>query len=518
MKSSYMHRQGKCMQHSAISKQLFTRVFSVYLVTAVIITSFQITDEYNHTEESINHEILNIYETFKLAISADLWTYDIDSLNSIVQGMIKLDLVNGIEILDTDGEIILSMGIASQQENQSRNQVLSSASGKHSYKMDQYIEKTKQRLLLGTLIIYSKYENIFNRVKYGILLIVISALLKTSCLWLIFSFFIKKYLASPLLRFSEQVNQVNFDNLSEQKIDIKSMDVNELSFLQDNFNHLLSKLSDASTRLDQLNLDLEDKVEQRTSELNNSIKDLTESKKMNALSILVNGMAHEINTPIGVALTGNSHLLTNLQKAKDKFDDNTLSKQDLMNFFDTALKSSSLVDECARKVGNLVSRFKKVSGEVNNKSEVVVQEVVETILAVYRHQLEKNNVNIRTFVEIKTPIIMDPSVIPQILSTFIENSLAHAFQGLDRGEIQCTFYVADSVLKIRYFDNGVGLRELEAERIFDPFYTTNRGLHTGLGLNIIYNLVVTGLGGKISCTSKTGLGLNVDLPIKPSSD
>jgi len=64
----------------------------------------------------------------------------------------------------------------------------------------------------------------------------------------------------------------------------------------------------------------------------------------------------------------------------------------------------------------------------------------------------------------------------------------------------------------------VGLRELEAERIFDPFYTTNRGLHTGLGLNIIYNLVVTGLGGKITCTSKTGLGLNVDLPIKPSSN
>jgi len=503
------------MQHTAISKQLFTRVFSIYVIVAVLITSLQIIDEYNHTQADIKQEILNINETFKPAISTDLWSFHIDALNSLAQGMMKLDLVNGIEILDAQGAQILSMGTAVTQEQDGISHTL--AFSKHRYQMDQYIKETNQRLVLGTLVIYSNHENVFNRVKYGILLIIISSLLKTTCLWLIFSFFIKKYLARPLLRFSGQVNQINFENLNEQKIDIQNKDVNELSFLQDNFNGLLSKLSDSSTSLDQLNKELEAKVIERTSELKNSVRDLIESRKMNALSILIDGMAHEINTPNGTARTGNSYLLENIKIIQKKLEQEDLSKQELKDFIKSASESATLVDKSIQKVGSLVKHFKQIRGRLNEESEVMITELVDTTLAAYASQLARNNISINTQVDIKTPIIMDPSVIPQILSTFLDNSLEHAFQGELGGEIKCMLNMKDDVLKIHYSDNGIGLKALEEEKVFDPFYTTNRGSHTGLGLNIIYNLVVTGLGGKITCSGETGLVLTVEFPVnKPT--
>ena len=503
------------MQHTAISKQLFTRVFSIYVIVAVLITSLQIIDEYNHTQADIKQEILNINETFKPAISTDLWTFHIDALNSLAQGMMKLDLVNGIEILDAQGAQVLSMGTAEQQALNANSHTL--AFGKHHYQMDQYIKETNQRIVLGTLVIYSNHENVFNRVKYGILLIIISSLLKTTCLWLIFSFFIKKYLASPLLRFSEQINQVNFKNLNEQQIDIQNKDVNELSFLQDNFNGLLTKLSDSSSSLDKLNKELEAKVIERTSELKNSVRELIESKKMNALSILVDGMAHEINTPIGIARTGNSYLLENIKKIRDRLEQKDLSKQELIDFLESATESSMLVDKSTKKVGSLITHFKQIRGRLNEQSEVMVAELVNTILAAYASQLTLKNITISTRVDIDSPIKIDPSVIPQILSTFIDNSLEHGFQGAASGEIKCILSMENNILNIHYSDNGMGLKTLEEERVFDPFYTTNRGSHTGLGLNIIYNLVVTGLGGKISCSGENGLVLTVEFPInKPA--
>ena len=141
-------------------------------------------------------------------------------------------------------------------------------------------------------------------------------------------------------------------------------------------------------------------------------------------------------------------------------------------------------------------------------------DVARMIVDVYSVTFETKNINASVEVTADNLILLDPSALPQILAAFIDNSLDHAFSGLTTGEIAIKITLADSNLYIDYSDNGHGIRDLEAERLFDPFYTSKRGQHTGLGLNIIYNFVTARLGGKINCIHNSGLHFNVTIPVE----
>ncbi len=515
---------GKAELKSTLSRQLFGKVFGIYVLAAILITCYQIVDEYNHTESVINKEIANIYDTFEPAILDGLWNFNMESIHSIVKGMLKLDLVNGIEIYGSDSSMVLSLGIHAENDKegteQSKALSWTSKSARYNYKIIQNIKGTNKKVSLGLLVIHSNFQNIFDRVKYGIMLILISSVLKTSFLWLVFSYFIKKELSEPLLSFSKQINDINFDNIVDNRIEIKANKDNELTSLQNSFNSLLHKLSDSSVslekvnvELDQINMELESRVKLRTLELEESIKNLAESKKMNALALLVNGVAHEINTPLGVVVTSNSYLLNMIENIDTLSKKGSITKNDLNDFLVDAKLSTELVASNANKMSNMISRFKKISGSESEKSAVNVKDMVRLITDVFQPNFERYNVNISTEIDVNELVIMDTSAIPQILSALIENSLNHAFKGLDHGEIKLIINLEQDVINIAYFDNGCGIRELESERLFDPFYTTKRGEHSGLGLNIIYNYVVNRLQGKISCNSDNGLRFNISFPV-----
>ncbi len=504
---------------SDISKQLFTKVFGIYVITAILITCYQVVEEFNHTQKNISNEISQILSTFEPVIIDALWTLNIDSIESIVKGMMKIDIINGIEIYDSNQENIVYIH-SEKVENTGFISLFSPPQSKHyPFNLTITLGKDNQEQFIGRLIVYSNFESVFERIKYGVILLIISSIIKTLALWLIFSYFIKKYLADPIVLLSDQVNHVDFDDIKE--ISINTSGDNELSSLKDSFNDLLLRLGKSSTdlksamhKLDTLNIELEDKVSQRTLALKESMAEVSESKKMHALSILVNGVAHEINTPLGVVVTSTSYLSSLVKDINRLYSSEKLKKSDIENYLDSATSALSLTEENSGKIANLVKRFKQLNYNTGEKNNINTAEVVKTVLKSYAPALTKNNICINSEVRVDSIIELEPSIIPHILTTFIDNSIDHAFKETNDGDIQISIVLNMGVLNIHYTDFGSGIGDHDIEKLFDPFYTSDRGNFSGLGLNIIFNLVVNKLAGSITCDDEDGLSFNVSFPVE----
>jgi signal transduction histidine kinase len=141
-----------------------------------------------------------------------------------------------------------------------------------------------------------------------------------------------------------------------------------------------------------------------------------------------------------------------------------------------------------------------------------VNDVVNTVKTLFK----RKNYTINIDVDEKLNLITYPSAWNQILTNFLTNSHIHGFDGIDNGEISIKFVEHNGFLTLTYSDNGKGLDSSVVNRIFDPFVTTKRGQGgSGLGMNIVYNLVDAKLKGTIKCLETTqGCSFEVKVPIK----
>ncbi len=504
---------------SEISRQLFTKVFGVYVITAILITSYQVVEEFDHTQKNISGEISQIFSTFEPVIIDALWTVNIDSIESIVKGMMKIDIISGIEIVNSNQNKIVSIHSNKHSNNGFESLFLTSKTQQYPFELIIKLDKIDKNKVIGRLVVFSNFESVFKRIKYGVVLLIIFSVIKTLCLWLIFSYFIKKYLADPILSLSQQVENINFDNIKE--INIRTSGDNELSSLKASFNDLLIRLDKSSSdlklaihKLDKLNAGLEDKVTQRTQALKESMEDISESKKMHALSILVNGVAHEINTPLGVVVTSTSYLFDLAKDINRLYSDENLKKADIENYLSKTMSALSLAEDNTGKITNLVRRFKQLNYNTGEKTSINIGEVVKTVLDSYSSAFINHNISISSDVQVDAIIELDPSIIPHILTTFVDNSINHAFKETNDGDIKISVALDNGALYIHYSDYGSGIGDRDIDKLFDPFYTSDRGSFSGLGLNIIFNLVVNTLAGTITCNDKDGLNFDVSFPVE----
>ncbi len=256
---------------------------------------------------------------------------------------------------------------------------------------------------------------------------------------------------------------------------------------------------------------LEERVQQRTVDLEQSFKrlekaqiQLLESKKMASLGGLVAGVAHEINTPIGICVTAASHLSDSSQKIKSTLVDNKLSKAKLENYIDGADKSCQLIVSNIERASELISSFKQVA--VDQSSErfrtFLIKEYISEVLVSLTPKINRANITVTFDVDDDFEVKSSPSAIAQILTNFITNSITHGFTDNNSGQISISVQETGALIKITYQDTGCGIPSTHLEMIYEPFFTTKRGQGgSGLGLHIVYNLVHQLLKGSLTCTS-----------------
>ncbi|WP_373976374.1 ATP-binding protein [Chitinibacter sp. SCUT-21] len=275
------------------------------------------------------------------------------------------------------------------------------------------------------------------------------------------------------------------------------------------------EIHDLNVRLMQANEELEQRVQERTQQLAKSNQDLhkamdqlVQSEKLAALGSLVAGIAHELNTPLGAALTCSSTLSAQSQEIQQKLANSTLKKSALDEFIDNNLSATQLIERNIQRASDLVANFKQVAIDTDStrRREFDLSETIDEVLTMLQLQLERTPYQFENGVP--KGIIFDsfPGPLEQIISNLILNSVTHGFENRSYGKV--TLYsepVNSQWQRLIFEDNGCGMSPEIQKRVFDPFFTTKLGKGgSGLGLYITYNIVCNILGGELELESELG--------------
>ncbi|TNI87284.1 ATP-binding protein [Aeromonas sobria] len=300
------------------------------------------------------------------------------------------------------------------------------------------------------------------------------------------------------------------------------------------FGYDITQLKKVEREIIQLNEQLEGKVVERTrslSEANGQLgkayddlkqaqQTLVESEKMASLGSLVAGVAHEINTPIGISVTASSYLQERVADFKSHIDSKQLSRSYLTEFTVNLDESMQLLQSNLRRASELIASFKQVAVDQSSEARYnfSLADNLHQVVVSLGHKLKKSQCEVDIQCDPKLSTFSFPGSFTQIYSNLILNSINHGFDNWDKPKkITIKVEQQGEDLLIDYSDNGRGIPPEILPRIFDPFVTSKRGQGgSGLGTHIIYNLVVQLLRGRINCISTPGNGaqFHIRLPIQ----
>jgi len=283
-------------------------------------------------------------------------------------------------------------------------------------------------------------------------------------------------------------------------------------------------------------VELELLVHKRTVDLEKSMSNLklTQSKlvaseKQASLGRLVSGVAHEINTPLGVAKMAFSTAQSSALELFQAFKIDSIQDKPVLSRFTKFQKSAIMLESNFERLSNLVNSFKQIS--VNDdewKSQPFdINILMDSVIRLHRSTAKNQSIELTAETEENLQVTSYPELIGQILSGLIENAIQHGFSGLEGGRILVQTYrkadsnessLSDSLI-IKVTDNGNGIASHLLPSIFDPF-TAHSPSNIGLGLHVITNRVDNILKGEIVCENLEDKGcsftLTIPLSVAPS--
>ncbi|MBF0131092.1 MAG: HAMP domain-containing histidine kinase [Magnetococcales bacterium] len=238
---------------------------------------------------------------------------------------------------------------------------------------------------------------------------------------------------------------------------------------------------------------------------------LFESEKMAYLGSLVAGVAHEINTPVGIGITAASFLEEKCRDIHALCAAGTMKKSDLIAFVGDARESSEMVLNNLQRAAELIRSFKQVAVDQSNeeKRRFNINDYINHIFKSLQPRLKNKKIIVSTVCPKDLQYYGLPGVLSQIVTNLVENSLKHGFDADESGKIHVSVEPFAGKIRLTYSDTGRGIAEDSLQHIFEPFFTTARNQGgSGLGLHIVYNLVTQTLGGSIDCQSSPGNGVS----------
>lgn len=295
----------------------------------------------------------------------------------------------------------------------------------------------------------------------------------------------------------------------------------EVGSLTESFNTMIRVIQEHET-------DLEQKVDERTIELRFRTKELqatigelketqtslVQAEKMASLGQLVAGIAHEINTPLGVGVTAASSLKEETGQLERLFAEKQLGKAALKTYLERATTIGDMLETNLNRAAELIQNFKMVAADRSNahRRTIQVAEYVNRIVDSLSPKLKKTPHTLELEIPESLEVETYPGELAQVITNFVMNAILHAFDESQQGQMKLHVADKDTMWSLDFHDDGRGISDENLKKIFEPFFTTKRGHGgTGLGLHIVFNIVKSNLQGDISCESKLGSGTTFHL-------
>lgn len=303
-------------------------------------------------------------------------------------------------------------------------------------------------------------------------------------------------------------------------VDTDSRLYEELSLLNNELANAQRELVKKNSQLETLNHQLQTTVD----ELQRTRQELIQSEKMASLGRLVAGFAHEINTPIGIALTAGSVITEGVDTIDQMLAAEEVSEKELTKVLEKTQQAGQLVVANLNRAANLVGSFKRTSIDQIHEAKRLfdLNRIFEDTVFSLAGKFKQTAISIEIFCPSGINIYGYPGIISQVLANLLLNSWLHGFDsGQLAGNITVEAGVKDNHIEINYHDTGKGISEQVLKNLFEPFHTTKRARgSTGLGLYLCYNIVVSQLNGKISCKSQVNQGCTfyISFPFEIVSD
>ncbi|MDF0606113.1 ATP-binding protein [Neisseriaceae bacterium TC5R-5] len=365
---------------------------------------------------------------------------------------------------------------------------------------------------LGTVTVFLSRQALAQREREKLIELLAQIILLDVLIFIIMSFNLRRFVFHPLSQLQKAVNTaIHAPDASGAKVTHIADD--ELGRLVNGFNSIVARTAadlEKRTEAESRATAEKERAEEAYQKLRDAQTTLVETEKMASLGGLVAGVAHEINTPVGITLTTASHLGSATEQIIEKLDNGNVKKSDFQTYLETAKECTDLILSNAERAANLIHSFKQVAVDQTSEARRSFQldDYLNEVITSLKPRFKYANTNITVHCE--SDILLDsyPGAFAQVVTNLMVNALVHGFEHRNHGAIVINANrSSEQAVTLTVSDDGKGIPAENLGRIFDPFFTTRRGSGgSGLGLNIVYNIVRQRLGGGIEVSSELNKG------------
>lgn len=472
------------------------------LAVSLLVALATVAWGYQQQTQVYQAKLHNIKNGYLMSLGSSMWFYDEAQLRSQIKGILNLGDIAYLHLTDH-----LNLSIEEGERP-------------HISQINQ-IPILYEQKKLGLLELAFDQDSVVQKAMHLALNTLIAQLLSLVLLAILLGLIVHRFINKRIHTLADEVEAHRKSAVFQPLSAPTTIRNDEIDTLLNAFNALSAQMNDelkqktlAQQQLKIINLELEDRVKERTQnlqktvdelhqtleQLHNTQSKLIEAEKLSSLGGMVAGVAHEINTPLGLCITMQSFLLDNYRATKAKFEAGKIQKQEFSDFLAVLDESLNILDKNLQRAAQLIKSFKRVSedqtGEQIRKVMLLdyMHEILETLSPKFKKTQHKVVLNCPDTLWAQT----DAGAISQVFTNLIMNALLHAFEQQEVGTISIDIGEDKGLIIIHFKDDGIGLSAEGKQKIFEPFYTTKRGQGgTGLGMHLVYSIVHQRLKGEI---------------------
>ncbi len=421
----------------SISVELLKIIFIVYIIVSIVVALIHFVAEYYHTKESITDELSLTLEAFEPVISKAILDKNETQLNLISKDIIQITIVSGIDIYDKNSDKLINEMFVKNYKQELKRVIV--------YKKDIFYKVRNSSKYIATITFYSSDRVVFEKVKFGFLLLILTLLVKSLILILLYLYLFKKYLTKPLQSIISDIEKIDLQDDKSKLITYHSEKNCELSNLKDTFNNMIIKNQEQA-------------------------KLIHTQSRLAQMGEMLSMIAHQWRQPL--AAISSTAAALNIEIVLNNYEKKSFEKKikDISNY---SSHLSSTIDD-----------FRNFFKTDKDKEEFLFSDIAKSALNIMSSSVKNNNISLKTEFNCRQKIYSYPNEFKQVVLNLIKNAEDILLEkGIKNPTIWIRTYEKNDSCFLEVADNGGGIPDSIMDKIFVPYFTTKEKKDgTGLGL------------------------------------